>query len=257
PVSNESPETEVTVQATPALVPGEANIVRVDSSVTIHHMLASIFGRPTDTISVRSRAGAYHSVTRLPAGHVFPVAVNPRAGPDVVGGPAKPVNMLHKDDPVTLIVRPSGNPSRNAVWTPFHISSANTNTYEMLLQMYLEQIPNDPLNGIPEIEPGVTDINLDNGVNRGTHIDSTYLAPITQKPFVLFPLVTTDNYNQQTKVMGFITVKVNNISYVPDGLKFTGTMSRNIVHGWGGELPADATPAVIEKSPSVVKVLAN
>src|SRR4030095_586209 len=66
PVSNESPETEVTVQATPALVPGEANIVRVDSSVTIHHMLASIFGRPTDTISVRSRAGAYHSVTRLP-----------------------------------------------------------------------------------------------------------------------------------------------------------------------------------------------
>src|SRR4030095_3547387 len=68
-MANESPETQIGVQVSPAASPGEPNIVQVDAQMTIHHMLAPIFGRPTDTLAVRSRAGAYHSVQILSPRH--------------------------------------------------------------------------------------------------------------------------------------------------------------------------------------------
>jgi Flp pilus assembly protein TadG len=252
-VSNDSPGTQVTVQSFPSIGGVDPDIVEVEGRMAVDHMLAPIFGRRTDTITVKSRAGAYWNIVKLADGQAFPVAVNPRHDPDGDKQPAKPVSQLRDGDPVTLIIRPSANPGRNAVWTSFHISSANTRTYDELLQMYLGRIPNDPTNGIPELEAGVTDIHLDNGVNRGTGVDSNYKADICQKPFVLFPVITDDNYNQLTRVTGFITVKVNHIKYIPDGLEFTGIMKRAIVRGWSGELPP--TNEVSNLSPRAVKLL--
>ena len=256
-LANESPETQIGVQLFPAASPGEANVVQVDAQMTIHHMLAPIIGRPTDTLAVRSRAGAYGLVQTLAPGQAFPVAVNPRAWPNGVGGPQLPVNQLHANDPVTLVIRPNGNPTRNAVWTPFHESSANTQDYRHLIDQYLEIVPPDPNSGIPSLEAGVDNINLDNGLNQGTDVDGAYAAGIKNKPFVIFPLVSTNNYNQQTQVIGFITVKVTSITHTSGDMTFSGTLTRNIVKGWAGQLPATAPPEIVNYSPWVVKLLSN
>ena len=257
-VSNDSSETNVDVLVTPAAVAGEPNIVRVDARMTIHHMLAPIFGRPTDTIAVRARAGAYGFVQTLAPGQAFPVAVNPRAWPNGVGGTEKPINQLQANQPVTLVIRPNGNPSRNAVWTPYHEATANTNYYNNLLQQYLGMIPPDPNSGIPSLEAGVDNINLDNGLNQGVSLDGSVYAPaIYDKPFVIFPLVATDNYNQQTQVIGFITVKVESITHTSGDMTIKGKLTRNIVKGWAGQLPASAPPEIVNYSPWVVKLLSN
>jgi Flp pilus assembly protein TadG len=61
--------------------PGEVGSCQVTASRTINNMLASIFGRPTDTITVVSKASASTSVVSVEEGILFPLAVSIDAVP--------------------------------------------------------------------------------------------------------------------------------------------------------------------------------
>jgi len=260
-VSNNSPNTQVTAASYPSTGNGEPDVVEVDAQMTVNHMLAPIFGRRQDQISVTSRAGCYEQVKVLAANQAFPIAINPAAWPNGPNGNGKPVNDLNLGDPVVIVINPDGNPSRNAAWTSFNLGSANTTQYRDLLDQALGLVPPDPNYEIPQIEVGVDTIALDNGLNRGTDLDGYYADKIEAKPFLIFPLFTGNAYNQSRICIGFITVKINKITRSSSNFTLEGTLVKGIVKGWGGEVPltgdADTDQTILNKSPAVVKLLSN
>lgn len=261
PVSSESPGTAVMVNAVPSAANGEPNVVEVDAQMRVNHMLAPIFGRKDDQISVTAKAGCYDQVKVLGAGQAFPIAINPEAWPNGPNGEGKPLNDLRIGDQVVIVIDPAGNPGRNAAWTSFNIESANTDLYKSLLDASLG-LPNaDPDISIPEIEVGVDTIALDNGLNQGTDIDGSYQAPMTRKPFICFPLFRGNSYNQKQVCIGFVTVKIDRITHESGNFTFRGRLVKGIVRGWGGEIPGTGDSAtdqtVLNMSPAVVKLLSN
>lgn len=244
-ISNDTPDTQVDVQVIPSASVENPGTVQVDANMTIKHLLAPIFGRNTDEIIVRSKAAAYPTTVVLAPNQAFPIAVSIDQWPNGPGNPAdKPLKQLHIGDDIKLIVRPSGTPGRNAVWTPFFISSANTNTYVALIEQNLGLRPPDPDLNIPALEAGVSVIHLDNGLNRGTDINTTYEAPIAAKPFLTVPVITGDQYNQSQVVRGFITVKVNSVELTSGEFIIQGKLVKGIVRGWSGSLPSSGDPDI-------------
>src|SRR5215470_2466253 len=80
-VSNESPDTEITVDSFHSTGNGDPNVVEVNAAMTVNHMLAPIFARKQDRITVASRAGCYDYVKVLGGNQAFPIAINPQAWP--------------------------------------------------------------------------------------------------------------------------------------------------------------------------------
>lgn len=257
-VSNSSKETQVTVQVVPSVSESMPGTVEVDAQMIIHHLLAPIFGRKEDTIAVKSKAGSYSTTTTLAANQAFPIAVSIDQRPNGPSGKEKALKELHLSDAVTIVIRPDGNPGRNGVWTSFNLGSANTSTYVSLIEQCLGIRPPNA-GDIPTLVAGESTINLDNGINRGSGIDTTYLPRIQTKPFLTFPLIEGNQYNQSRPVIGFITIKIKNIEYRSGALVCEGTLVKGIVRGWGGELPSTGNSAndlaAVELSPAVVKLL--
>jgi Flp pilus assembly protein TadG len=259
PVSNDSVETEVTAQSFPSGLTGEPDLVEVDARMAVNHMLAPIFGRRKDTIAVTSKAGYYPTLRMLGPNQAFPIAVSVDQWPRGPEGGDLPVNRLKKGDPVTIIISPSAQPGRNAAWTSFNISSANTDTYVELIEQALGMAPPNEDVSIPQLEVGVDEIALDNGINNGTDLNGKYEAPAKAKPFLVMPLIQGNQYNQKQTVIGFITVKIKSIKYKSGDFEILGTLVKGIVRGWGGEIPGTGNgqnnQAVNDLSPAVVKLL--
>lgn len=259
-VSNESTNTEVTAQKFEGGSFTDPSTVTVDAEMTVNHMLAPIFGRRTDNLAVRSIAACHPVVAILDKNQAFPIAVSIDQFPNGAGGHEKRLTQLKTGDDVTIIVRPNGNPGRNAVWTSFNYSSANTNTYVGMMEKVLgmDQTTRESYE-VPAIEIGKTEIELDNGLNSGAGIDGRVFSPtIKGKPFITLPLIKGDQYNQSQIVIGFINMKVKQIRTTAGDLTLEGTLIKGIVRGWPGKSETgdgSVDNTVNTLSPAVVKLV--
>jgi Flp pilus assembly protein TadG len=255
-VDNSIPNRQVTCMVDSI---SEPPTVTVDATARVNHMLAPIFGRNSDDISVSSKSAMYQQILTLAANQAFPISVSADQRPNGPGGTEKPLNQLHIGDDAVIVVRPSGNPGRNAAWTSFKISSANTNTYVSLIQQNLGLIPPSTTNGIPQLEIGRDTINIDNGQNVGTGVDSTFSAGIRAKPFIVFPVITGNQYNGSRTVVGFATMKVTQITGTNGTTTFRGRLVKGVVRGFPGAIPssgnAQTDAAMQELSAGAVKLL--
>jgi Flp pilus assembly protein TadG len=258
-VSNESPNTEVTVQTKESGGPTDPGTCEVEAQMQIRHMLAPIFGRQVDTLTARSIAANHPVVMTLAKNQAFPIAVSIDQWPNGPSGKDKRLTQLKIGDDVTIIIRPNGVPGRNAVWTSFNYGSANTNTYIGMMEKVLnmEQSTKESYE-VPAIEVGKTEIHLDNGLNSGAGLEKEFDPPIKARDFVIFPLIKGDNYNQTQPVIGFITVKVKQIKKTSGDYEVNGTLVKGNVKGIPGVSDtgdSDIDNSVNQLSAAVVKLI--
>jgi Flp pilus assembly protein TadG len=235
--------------------------VTVDATAQVKHMLAPIFGRSTDSISVSSKSAMYAPLTILAANQAFPISVSIDQWPQGPGGTEKPLNQLHLGDTATIVVRPSGNPGRNAAWTSFKLGSANTSIYVSLIRQVLGLDPPDPSHSIPQLEAGVDSINIDNGQNVGTGVDTTYSIPIKSRPFIVFPIISGSDFSGSKLVRGFATMQVETISGTSGTTTFRGKLVKGLVRGFPGTTTSTGNAAndaaLAELGPTAVKLLST
>ncbi|MBI4532546.1 MAG: hypothetical protein HY711_01255 [Candidatus Melainabacteria bacterium] len=228
-VSNQSPGTTVAIQVTPP-DPINDGQVEVTAQMNIRHLLASIFGRNSDTIYSRSVAGRSSTLRRLNSGQGFPLAVSYWAPP---GPGGLPLSSLEPGDTIELTI--NSQQFKNAAWTSLTIQPANDHYVSQAIDQLLG-LTNDVPGFIPSVELGDT-IFLMNGI--GSHMelgrDTASHSALLAEPLLVMPVVENlPPMNQTGDVMGFIAVDVTGVTLSQRGgevLTITGVLVRASVRG--------------------------
>jgi hypothetical protein len=231
-VKNGSPDTTVQVTVVPP-TDTTYGTVEVDAAMTIKNMIAPIFGRGHDVITVSSVAGTVGSLKQLYADQPFPMAVSWDAQPD--GG--VPLLTAKPGERFTFYL--NSQQVKNAGFTSFtrHPASASyiQNSVEQALGLAKE---------VPGYRPALSigdDIYLNNGIAEQKRLGrGDEYAAITDpsRPPLVFPVISGEPaFNQSSKVIGFLTFRVTDVKTGQGGgvvESITGVIERAQVRGQSG-----------------------
>ncbi len=236
-VSPTTPHANVTVTASPP-VAGEGS-VEVNAQIQITDLLAPIFGRKTETISARSQANYYPSVSGIFPNQMFPIA--PSLDDTSHGAALQTKNV---GDAVNITIQPSGG---NAAWTSGTTTHPSTTVIRQALDIALGLASPDSSENPAMTADGTNEIALTQGLHNGVDLTgSKYASVIEQMPYVVLPCILGSNpYNKSRTLEGFICVKVNSMSTGPDSLTLNCTLVKGLVRGSIGSLPTGGVPTTL------------
>jgi hypothetical protein len=227
-VSSASPQTTVTTELV-ASTENRPGSVTVTANREINFVFARIFGCNTAIISATACAGGLGSITQLPAGTAFPLAISINAIPKGnSGAPEISLSQLRPGEQFEICL--GSQKEKNAAFTSFDQGSANNNYFKTLIDECLKIEKTDK--NIPSVKVGM-EINLNNGEGGFNYLtnDPEYAALLNQ-PFVVFPLFEgSPPFNQSQPVIGFVAMKITSISKDKGRAKITGKIVKPALRG--------------------------
>lgn len=208
-VSNSSADTtvDVTVEGS---TPSASGTVTVTATHKINCIFGPLFGRVKETVSAHGAASGIEPVTEIPRGLAFPLALSIDARPVKKDGTVMNPLSQYKPGEQFEIYLGEGS-DKNAAFTSFAEDSANDNYFKDSIDDVLGIGSLDPV--VPAIEVG-GEINLTNGESAFQYLlnDPRYSAMLS-KPAIVFPLIEgSAPFQQSSNVIGFLALKVTNIS---------------------------------------------
>jgi len=247
PVDNETAGTKVTAVATPPTTndPGQ---MEVTATRQLQHMLAVLFDRFNDTITATAIAGTGGTVDDLYEGQAFPLIVSADTVPGIVNGNGVGngrgnVGNTASFDPVPLYLKNIGDEVhlyinsqifKNAAFTSFTMNPVNATYIKSAIDQYLG-IEKYEAGTIPSVEKG-DDIYMINGVAGQKHLAQDPRKDLLMaRPYIVLPVISGNvPFNQTAEVIGFIAVKVTDVTINQSGGEvetITGTLVHGLVAG--------------------------
>jgi hypothetical protein len=236
----------VLAQFTPS-APGASGTVQVQATMPVRNILGSIIGRPTDTVTATSTAGASGTLYSANAGQLFPLSVSWLSVPSVSVAGLKvivdlPLILKRIGDPIQIQV--DSGLTQNAAFTSFTTGSAVPSYVPQAIDQYIGNVPlvtDDPTKVIPPVKVGqsinaVGDIGSANKMAaEAANLSGKVLympVVITNLGALLGPLgglLGVGNLISSVSalatqllglndVVGFVAVKVDNVSVAPGGV---------------------------------------
>ncbi|MFA7339579.1 MAG: Tad domain-containing protein [Candidatus Obscuribacterales bacterium] len=250
-VSNEVPGTIVTVVTTNATT-NSGGTVTVSAQKRITHLFAHLFGRHTDIVYASATAGGIGEVTQIPSGSAFPIAISIDAATQV-GGAQAPLMACQPGQAFTLYF--DNKEDKNAAFTSFNTGSADVQYFNEAMSEALGLTHSDPA-VIPSVSVGSV-INLNNGEGGYQAMSHEFYSKIMAKPYILLPLIENPPpLNQSGVVIGFVALKVTEISKRNGVASMSGIIVKPAVLGRSGDTPINIySQALKNLSPSTVRLI--
>jgi Flp pilus assembly protein TadG len=257
PVSNSTAGRQITVQPGSWDTGTNSATFDADAEATINNVFARIFGHPTDTLTTHSRAQVWRSIVGIPPNYGFPLIVSI----DTTNGNPQPLWKLKVGDNFDIHI--NSQKFKNGAWTSFKMKNTNANWLKDAMDMSLGFMPMKA-GHFTGIEVG-EDASMANGVMAQKELaKGEKLAAITEegRSFVI-PVMTGDPpYNQSRKVVGFITIRVRDVTINKSGGQVEtlhATLVKGLTKGEGGLPRSSGDPAIdkgiSELSPGVVRLV--
>jgi len=260
-VSNNSANTAITVLVSQA-GPSDPGTVEVTAQMRVNHLLASIFGRSSDVVSVTGTAGGTATNKTINGNQAFPLAVSIDAVPRDNNVDGTPLYARGIGQSISFYI--NSQQVKNAAFTSFTQSSANANYINKAIDQALGLV--DPVAGfIPSMNVGDY-INLSNGVIGQKRLaQGADLNALLAQPLLILPVISGDpSYSQSRPILGWIGVKLTGVTVDQKGgvvETITGTLIKTMVKGESGPTGTTGNPvydaAIQELSVGSVKLVNN
>ncbi|MBI4533159.1 MAG: hypothetical protein HY711_04355 [Candidatus Melainabacteria bacterium] len=235
--------------------PPDVGTITVTAETTVRHWLMPWVGRWLDKVSTTSVASAPAPVTQLPENVPFPLAVSI----DAIGQAEELIPLSARNIGDTVQFHIASQQVKNAAFTSFSDDNPNADYVRQAIDQTLGLVPpTDHL--IPSIKIGDS-ISLNNGVLGEKRLaEGQLLEAITSQPFLVLPVFEGEAPdNQSRSVIGFITVRVTNVTVNEGGdgvLTFTCQLLKTVIKGIGGTFPPGSYgDALARLSPLAVKLV--
>lgn len=225
-VSNNAADTSVEVIVTKS-TPEVAGAVTVTASRKIHCILSPLLGRMNETVFASATASGLGSLTQIPSGIAFPMALSIDATPETADGVIAKALHQYKPGDLYEVYFGSGN-NKNAAFTSF-TDDANNNYFKDAIDDALGLTTSSV---IPSVNVGMNTY-LSNGESAFNYIlnDPQY-SKILSSPCIIFPVIEgAAAFNQSRSVVGFAALKVTQISKERGVPIIKGVIVRPVVQG--------------------------
>jgi hypothetical protein len=230
-----------------ATSPGTPGRVQVQATMPVRNILGSIIGRPTDTVTATSIAGASGTLYSANAGQLFPLVVSWLSVPSVNISGSKvivdvPLILKRVGDPIQLQV--DALLSQNAAFTSFTTGSGISAYTPQAIDQYLGNVPlvtDDTTKVIPPVKVGQ---QINAGADLGSSNKMAAQAGNLSGKVLYMPVVVTNlggllgplggllgvsglvnavsglatQLLGLNEVVGFVAIKVDNVSVSPGGV---------------------------------------
>ena len=252
-VSNSSADTTVDVEvknASPVL----SGSVTVIATHKINSIFGPFFGRVKEIVSATATASGMGQITQIPLGFAFPLALSIDARPVLKDGIEMNALSQYKAGEEFEIFLGPGN-DKNAAFTSFGEASSNDKFFKDAIDDVLGTGSPEPV--VPSLEVG-REINLTNGQSAFHYLlnDPRYSAMLSQ-PAIVFPLIEgSPPFQQSSKVIGFIALKVTGISKERGIPCIQGVILRPAIRGRSGPGYSGSYRQVVnELSPLAIRLV--
>lgn len=260
PVSNKSESVTVTTAVVPP-VGNDLGTVTVNVKMILNNLVTPVFGRMLDTLDVTAVAGGAGKLVEVPENILFPFApsIDTLPSPDKGADPTPLMNRKVGDIHQFYI---NSQQVKNGGFTSFTEKNTNAQWVREAISQSLGITPSQP-GFIPPVKVG-DDIYMSNGVlGEKTLADDPYLSKLCEPDRTIWlPIIKGDPpYNQTRKCIGFMAVKVLNVTTNQPGIVETLTVriQSSLVDGTGGKIPSTGNgqidTALNNFAPGVVKLL--
>lgn len=237
----------VLAQFTTTPVAGSTGKVQVRATMQVRNILGAIIGRPVDTVTATSTAGSNGTLYSANAGQLFPLCVSWLAVPSVNIAGSKvivdlPLLLKRVGDPIQIQV--DSMLAQNAAFTSFTTGSGIGTYAPQAIDQYLGNVPlvtDDQMKVIPPVKVGD---NISAGVDLAASNKLAAEAGNLNGKVLYMPVVvsnlsallvplgsllglsglinTVSGLTTQilglNEVVGFVAVKVDNVTISPGGI---------------------------------------
>lgn len=224
----------------------------VDAQMKINNLFAKLVGHNTDNVNVRAQAIGWSSINRIDRDQVFPLAVSV----DTTVGNRQPLWKSKIGDVVTFDI--NSQQYKNSAFTSFEQANPNASWLNGVMDQMLGITAKD--GSVPQMQIGDT-LNFINGDAGQKHLaEAEQLQHLQDAKELVLPVMEGDPpYNQSRKLVGFITVHIENVDINQSGGQvqtFTAKLVKGVVKGRGGKITGAGShnSQMEEISPGTVKL---